>query len=447
MARKRQAVVVIHGIGEQRPMATLRGFVRSLLLDFEVINEKVLFYNKPDQLSQSFELRTLCVYPTKGRARTDFFEYYWANNMRGTKLGHVFSWMTRLLVRKPNSVPPRVRWLYFLFWALTITMIVLLATGYVNPSLITDFKKYSIPGIAFYFLVAITNLFLTRYLGDAARYTDASPENIGERQTIRANGINLLKAIHDSKKYDRIIIIGHSLGTMIGYDIIKNLWAQYNDQFKPVTDIKQPKLDEMEGSYALASPPGSFKNFDLNQFQKAQSNLLQEEMLLGSPWKITDFITLGSPLAYSSILMADDRNDLIERQMERELPCCPPVAEKNGTLSYEVERKSGEIDCSKKVLHYGAPFACTRWHNAFYKNDFVGGPLKTVFGQGVEDKQLQMPGVLGMIPFLSHTHYWADPGKSIDRELPTLEWLRQIIIPDYARKEKKTDDIKNLPTP
>ena len=51
-ARPRQAVVLIHGIGEQRPMATLRGFVHALLPKGE-------YYSKPDDISDSFERRRL----------------------------------------------------------------------------------------------------------------------------------------------------------------------------------------------------------------------------------------------------------------------------------------------------------------------------------------------------------------------------------------------------
>jgi len=43
MVRKRQAVVLIHGIGEQRPMDTLRSFVSGL--GFKT------YHSRPDRLS------------------------------------------------------------------------------------------------------------------------------------------------------------------------------------------------------------------------------------------------------------------------------------------------------------------------------------------------------------------------------------------------------------
>lgn len=446
MTRKRQAVIVIHGIGEQRPMDTLRGFVRSIMLDFEVVNQKVLFYNKPDQLSDSFELRTLCVYPTEGRPRTDFFEYYWANNMRGTKLSHVFSWLWRMLLRIPSNVPGRIRWVYYLFWGLTSALVILVLTGIINPSLLKDYRQFSVVGMIIYLIVSGFNLFMIRYLGDAARYTDASPENIDERQKIRTNGIKLVKAIHDSEKYDRIIIVGHSLGTIIGYDIIKNLWSQYNVKHNFPNEIKQQNLINLEKKYGRIETPGSFSDFNLTDFQKDQEATLAEENALGNPWKITDFMTMGSPLTYASILLADTESELIQRQAERELPISPPIAEKQGCLSYNIEYKTADgTKLTKAILHHAAPFACTKWFNAYYENDYVGGPLQKVFGQGILDVPLKLAGIWGYVPFLSHTHYWADAGKSIAKEIESIERIRNIIIPDYPRKKTNsntTEDIK-----
>ena len=53
----RHAVVIIHGIGEQRPMQTLRGFVDAVLPDVDEGNAK--FWSAPDELSELFELRVL----------------------------------------------------------------------------------------------------------------------------------------------------------------------------------------------------------------------------------------------------------------------------------------------------------------------------------------------------------------------------------------------------
>ena len=78
----KQAVVVIHGIGEQRPMDTLRGFVEAMI-PTDTPDGIPLYWSKPDQLSRNFDLRVL---KASGRTSTDFYEYYWAHKMQGTKL-------------------------------------------------------------------------------------------------------------------------------------------------------------------------------------------------------------------------------------------------------------------------------------------------------------------------------------------------------------------------
>src|SRR5687768_2988615 len=88
----RIALVLIHGIGEQRPMATLRSFVS------EVVGPP---RSRPDKLSQSFEVRRLDVRPKNG-PQVDCYEFYWAHHMRDARLTHLVKWLFRLL-RTPSA--------------------------------------------------------------------------------------------------------------------------------------------------------------------------------------------------------------------------------------------------------------------------------------------------------------------------------------------------------
>lgn len=59
----RQAVIIIHGIGEQRPMETLRAFVAGAFgVEKEALNGFV--FSKPDRIDDTLELRRLSA-PTK----------------------------------------------------------------------------------------------------------------------------------------------------------------------------------------------------------------------------------------------------------------------------------------------------------------------------------------------------------------------------------------------
>ena len=86
--RDRTAVVLLHGIGEQRPMATLRGFVKGVF--------KNDGRSKPDPLSELFEVRRLDVRLADGALRLDCYELYWAHHMRSSTLTHIAKWLLRL---------------------------------------------------------------------------------------------------------------------------------------------------------------------------------------------------------------------------------------------------------------------------------------------------------------------------------------------------------------
>jgi hypothetical protein len=106
------AVVVIHGIGEQRPLGTIRDFVetvyrrdRSLargkssesgMLDMPIV---------PDSSTGSSELRRLTTLADGPAKRTDFFELYWADIMDGTPVDMVTGWIRTLLLRSPWKLP------------------------------------------------------------------------------------------------------------------------------------------------------------------------------------------------------------------------------------------------------------------------------------------------------------------------------------------------------
>ena len=65
-------------------------------------------------------------------------------------------------------------------------------------------------------------------------------------------------------------------------------------------------------------------------------------------------------------------------------------------------------------LHHAAPFAATRWTNLYFParcgffGDFVGGPLKSVFGSGIRDVKVRTRSLAGFANYslLAHTRYW-----------------------------------------
>src|SRR5215218_11501791 len=225
----KQAVLLIHGIGEQRPMDTLRGFVRAVwTLDTSIHNSYAGHdvWSKPDNVSESFELRRLTTPRNAKEIRTDFFEFYWAHLMQGTTYGHVLRWARSLLIRDPRTVPVRLRLAYWVVVGLCVLAIAfaVFASGagrsrMILPALLSTASTLLI--------LPLIGFVLRSIVGDAARYLDPEPDNVQRRHEIRHAGVELLKTLH-TRGYDRIIIVGHSLGAVIGYDILTHTFPLYN---------------------------------------------------------------------------------------------------------------------------------------------------------------------------------------------------------------------------
>jgi hypothetical protein len=181
-SKRRQAVLLIHGIGEQRPMATLRGFVAALLSGGE-------FHSKPDDLSLSFELRRLTHENKNKTIQTSFYEYYWAYRMRDTGIRHLFSWGWRLLWNRPSDVPVRLKPYWGIAWLATtiaiiaFVIVIVLFAAYFGASVLWLFQlidnakrdywenvaKIFSAGSAFAALIsALISGFIIYWLGDAA---------------------------------------------------------------------------------------------------------------------------------------------------------------------------------------------------------------------------------------------------------------------------------------
>src|SRR5262249_55754391 len=133
--KPRQAVVIIHGIGEQIPMETLRSFVSAVApgSDANVRFDRKA-ESKPDHLSPTLELRRMAVpggpQPwTQGDWEgTDFYELYWAHLMQGTAWHHVMAWLSSLMLRKPYHVPSRLKVVWWSCWGIAlVTFVMLLA--------------------------------------------------------------------------------------------------------------------------------------------------------------------------------------------------------------------------------------------------------------------------------------------------------------------------------
>jgi len=409
MPKPKQAVVLIHGIGEQVPMETLRGFVEAVWSSDQTLRDKYTpstVWSKPDEVSKNYELRRLTTAENVAGRRTDFFEFYWADLMEDTRLAHLIAWARVLLLRSPARVPAQLRgiwWVLATLSALIVVGFMLAQLGYLDdPPWLS--KALGTLGAG---LWLVAGGFLVAVAGDAARYLHVAPPNIQSRRRIRDAGIQLLRSLHDANgKYDRIIVAGHSLGSVIGYDILSHLWTAYHDQHADnEASTTCPALDRLEALARAARTDAAFTA----EFQQAQADYFTELKHRKNPWLVTDFVTLGSPLAHAPLLMAANAAKFEIKKEEREYPTCPPQFEKLGDqLQFSFPKGRG------RVPHHAAVFAPTRWTNLYFPahhtlwGDVIGGPVAPVFGFGVCDLELR---ATSDVRFFSHTKYWHLPPK------------------------------------
>ncbi|MCH7903477.1 MAG: hypothetical protein IH944_02790 [Armatimonadetes bacterium] len=448
--KDKQAVLLIHGVGEQRPMETLRGFVKTVWSDDESVHHPYgvdTVWSKPDTISDSFELRRLTTGQNADGVRTDFFEFYWAHMMEGTSAAHVIAWARIILLRWPWKLPGHL----VLTWTLIVGLILVFAYLVFMRSLPEHLQfeilRESSARVVSALVALVVVPVIKKVVGDAARYLNATPGNIKRRQEIRTKGVDLLQKLHEAG-YKRVIVVGHSLGSVIGYDILTYAWALHNRTADK--DKDHPKLGALESDLAARKfrsdayedrrskaldqlkldqdagkfKPGDYKarervvldkleqdpvagEFNAVKYQIRQREVLRELTENGLTWRVTDFVTLGSPLAHAEILMAKHGEDLDRKQNDREFPICPPVLE-DGRFSYKPPGQA------HRAPHHAAVFGLTRWTNLYFPTHFVihgdqiGGPVSRIFGRGVRDVPVSTHKRLG---FFSHTLYW-NPGSS-----------------------------------
>ncbi|MDO8963967.1 MAG: hypothetical protein Q7W30_05665 [Coriobacteriia bacterium] len=464
----RQAVVVIHGIGEQKPMQTLRSFVNEIVTTTNTFGQKL--WNQPDRMSDSFELRKFTAPgDRKDWPRTDYFEYYWAANMRDTKYSHVLTWFVGLLFKRPWDIPARIRLIWWGSWGLAAFAVLAAAMGWIAPPGSGGVAPASWTAAVLAALVAaILNGAFLGFIGDAARYLSPNPDNIAQRQAIRSDGVRLIRQLHACGKYGRIIVVGHSLGSVIAYDILRFIWDEYRESSRiEYPGARDEILDEMR---ALMSegPGGDLKAFAL-RYQDAQERLWRAEREHGGTWLVTDLVTCGSPLAHAAVLLASSPLDLAERQRERELPMCPPrTQDREDAFTYGVpDTEDGDPEtAATRIIHNSALFACTRWSNLYFESDFIAGPLAEVFGPGIrdirvetedkgaKDRRWNLRYALGKT-WASHTMYWQPPKPAWwNRSAPPMTWdsirrlrgamqvndMVRVTFPATKRNDAGTDD-------
>jgi hypothetical protein len=475
----RQAVVVIHGMGEQKANDFLRGFIDAAIP--APTGDGVRYRSMPDRLSELFELRRLSAPSTRDRPITDFYEYYWAHHMEGGKFEQLLPILRALFLRLPQRVPGSLRFAWALGWAVVLGLAFAVYCAW-RTGAVTDLEGAAKLALALgvvgfagaairLFVKTLLTTFAVSYFGDVARYVDRSPQNVKVRQEIRSEAVTLLQKLHEGGQYDRIVVVGHSLGTFIAYDVLSHLYAEMHDKHGAAERPRREELQKLEeaGAELLKSQPVAPTGRDdkrkqctelLEEYRTRQRSAWLEQRRNGNPWLVTDFISVGSPLTHASILLATQAGDLDKRRRSRELPGAPPDYEKEH-FSYPVQYRlnTGEPRTAY-VLHHGALFGLLRWTNIWYPSrlglfgDWFGGPLRDIFGPGVADVAINAGHWTRYLPVVPHTQYFkrADdtsstlPGSSV-RELRRAMDLAGAWLDEIPRSDQQPGSPGHDPHP
>jgi len=289
------------------------------------------------------------------------------------------------------------------------------------------------------FYLAVNAAFLQPYLGDAARYFRNSPANVAVRREIRKQAVDLLDRLHASGRYDRIVVVAHSLGSVVGYDMLRAYFSRVCDQLPPPSKLG-PEAAEIDA--AQWQPDAAATNDDKTMLRdKARKVIVSMARATGGDrpgeagqksWLVTDFVTVGAALTHAHFLMCvgktlpDLENDFARRVRERELPTCPPKRlDTDGLLSFRNPR-TGNLE-----FHHGALFGLTRWSNIYFPleqvfwGDAIGGPLAPIFGSHILDVAVSTRSS-GGADFFTHTAYW-DVDRPEGRGAPHIVALRKAI--------------------
>lgn len=452
-------------------MDTIKGFVEAVWEKDGAATQNGMpqpaeVWSKPDLKTGSLELRRITTrqstpnppaYPDG--ARTDFYELYWADLSGGSTLSDIENWFFGILLRNPfKRIPPKLVPAWFVLWAFTLLLIYLALMATIKPEShffsrlypwmtkppLNHFSEFSGPIIAAV-LAYLGNKLIVPTFGRVVRYTRAKPDNIAARRAIRERGLALLNALHDGT-YERIIIVGHSLGSILGYDLISYFWASRAGSHTFARDDADfDKLHAIETASAeLHAAPNEQSKKDA--FEIARRNFAHVLRKRQKPqlrngivdpdkdprWLITDFVTLGSPLTHCEFLLNTDHHEFKTHKESRELPIAPPVTELLDPNNHAKAKAAGfnlqaggalisfpfELtDTATKEpveywqMHHAAPFAAVRWTNIYDSTffylfgDIVSGPLRHLYGPAVHDINLRdQIGPRGFC--FTHLNYW-----------------------------------------
>jgi hypothetical protein len=176
--------------------------------------------------------------------------------MRSSTLTHIAKWLLRLFFMPAAELKRMARHLDERLYTKTRVVVsglfLLLAVAVVVANSVLDTWFNAGTGALLASALAVVtglvwwwvNLQMVEVVGNAARYLDSAPANVGVRQTIRTECMRLLEDLNNSDDpgYSRIVVVGHSLGSVIAYDALRLMWAKLKSHCSSTADSLPKEL-------------------------------------------------------------------------------------------------------------------------------------------------------------------------------------------------------------
>lgn len=260
----RTAFIVIHGIGEQNPFETLDGFGRGMtkLFDQQGIKYKLahkLKQHKEGGWTESF----LRISPKTGtKSAIDLHEVYWAYLTENKiKPGEMLQWLETTLAGTRTFFAENQQLIEEYEQADQIERLKSLSRAMRIASFAYPLVKVLLPmcrlfGSSLYQMLekALSeklNYYLTGYLGDVAIYTatDRKSKFFNLRQQILRDSLDMIKSVLNDPKVERVVLCGHSLGSVVAYDSLNRLQIEAS-----LPDAEDLNLEKLQGLVTFGSP-------------------------------------------------------------------------------------------------------------------------------------------------------------------------------------------------
>ena len=412
--------------------------------------------------------------------------------------------------------------LFGLFWLAVAALVVLLWGGFLAligigssavPAfswegafdvvfLTVQFEPAAVWLLAFLALFgALASIFLVPYVGDCARYLRDAPDNIEARDRIRALGIRVLEDLHQRRdrdettpRYDRIVVVAHSLGSVIAYDVLRAFYTRSTGALAAGQEMEAALADihRLKGARlvsvdaeAVQAPSGIVWNALADTEIRPQADALQvganaadlaEPAVAdpGSPvstlgyqamqraafarfvtapaampkgrgadfWRISDFVTMGSPLTHAALLLTrgGGLRELAEKVADREFPVAPPVwsTTEKGRVFYHARPVRSALrngDKGEVRLQHSSVFALTCWTNLYFTQHHAvrGDFIGGPIAPDLSPGTLNVPLETSIAGgFFNHVHYW---DGSAGEAAPHILALRLAVLGEEACRQ------------